>query len=408
MSMQNCPPVPARGALALPARLPRTAAFYLLASITVSFLAGSMAPTPLYPIYQAQWGFSALTVTAIFSIYAAALLVSLLVAGRLSDFIGRRPVLIAATLGQFVTMGLFISADGPQGLMLARLVQGLVTGAALGAIGASMIDLDKKLGPSANAITPMTGTAIGSVAAGLMAHFLPAPTTLIYVALAAVYLVQAAGVVWMSETVTRRPGALASLAPRLALPLPARKPLSLAAPVLVAAWSLAGFYAALAPAVMRVVFQQDPSLGGGSVAFALAGSGALTVLISRRLPARAVMTYGAAALATGALVSVLSLAPHSLLGFLVGTIIAGTGFGAGFQGAVGTVAPAAQPHERAGVLSVLFVLSYVAMGLPAVVAGLFLAHGSALMLTAQGFGGFVAISAGLALSARALGAVRGA
>lgn len=66
----------------VPARqLTGRAAFFLLASITVSFLAGSLAPTPLYPVYQAEWGFSALSVTEIFGIYALALLGSLLVAG---------------------------------------------------------------------------------------------------------------------------------------------------------------------------------------------------------------------------------------------------------------------------------------------------------------------------------------
>ena len=408
MSTGNCPPLPAQGRIAaLPARLSPRKAFYLLASITVTFLAGSLAPTPLYPIYQAEWGFSALTVTMIFSIYALALLGSLLVAGRLSDFVGRRPVLIAATMGQALTMSLFISASGPDGLLLARFAQGLVTGAALGAIGASLIDHDKKLGPVANAIAPMTGTAVGGVVAGLMAHFLPAPTTLVYATLAVVYLAQAAGLFLMTETVTPRAGALASLAPRFAIPEAARNPIVVAAPVLIAAWSLAGFYASLAPAILRAAFHVDPSVGGGTAAFALAGSGALTVYISRSRKAETVMTWGAVALASGALISLLSLVPHSLVGFLAGTMVAGAGFGAGFQGAMGTVAPTARPHERAGVLSVIFVVSYVAMGVPAIIAGLIVACGADLMLTAQAFGGFVALMAGLALVGQMMNRARG-
>src|SRR5712671_6969972 len=103
-------------------------AFYLLASITVSFLAGSLAPTPLYPVYQAEWGFSALTTTLIFGIYAISLLGSLLIAGRLSDHIGRRPVLIVATLVQAVVMLMFAAANGVETLLLARVVQGIATG----------------------------------------------------------------------------------------------------------------------------------------------------------------------------------------------------------------------------------------------------------------------------------------
>src|SRR3979490_1108908 len=100
-------------------------AFLLLASITVSFLAGSSAPTPLYPLYMAQWGLTPLTVTVIFGIYALAVLLALLVAGRLSDHLGRKPVLLTATLAQAVTMLLFVTATGLTGLLVARVLQGL-------------------------------------------------------------------------------------------------------------------------------------------------------------------------------------------------------------------------------------------------------------------------------------------
>jgi MFS family permease len=87
--------------------LSRAASLYLLASITVSYLASSSAPTPLYPIYQAEWGFSTTAISFVFGIYAIAVLAALLLAGRLSDHVGRRPVLIVATAIQVATMFLF-------------------------------------------------------------------------------------------------------------------------------------------------------------------------------------------------------------------------------------------------------------------------------------------------------------
>ncbi len=118
-----------RTAVAHAPRLSPATAFYLQASITVSFLAGSSAPTPLYPLYQAQWGLSPVTITEIFGIYALAVLAALLVAGRLSDHLGRRPVLRAATIAQAVTIALFATVDSVGGLMAARVLQGLSTGA---------------------------------------------------------------------------------------------------------------------------------------------------------------------------------------------------------------------------------------------------------------------------------------
>src|SRR5206468_8602598 len=172
--MNNCIALTAIDVASARSFSPRVS-FFLLASITVSFLAGSLAPTPRSPVYQAGWGFSALTTTEIFGIYALALLGSLLVAGRLSDHIGRRPVLIIATLVQAVVMLMFATANGVAALMLARVVQGLATGAALGAVGAGMLDLDKTRGPVANAVTPPLGTGAGGLLAGLLVHYLPAP-----------------------------------------------------------------------------------------------------------------------------------------------------------------------------------------------------------------------------------------
>ena len=123
--------------------LSRAASLYLLASITVSYLASSSAPTPLYPIYQAEWGFSPIAISFVFGIYAIAVLGALLVAGRLSDYVGRRPVLIVATAIQAPTMLLFAFADGLSDLIAARVIQGLATGAAIAAIGAGMLDMDK-------------------------------------------------------------------------------------------------------------------------------------------------------------------------------------------------------------------------------------------------------------------------
>ena len=88
-------------------RLSQGTAFYLQASIILFFLAGSCAPSPLYAVYQAAWGFTPITITLVFGIYAFAVLAALLVFGSLSDYVGRRPVLLVATLIQAVAMSIF-------------------------------------------------------------------------------------------------------------------------------------------------------------------------------------------------------------------------------------------------------------------------------------------------------------
>jgi predicted MFS family arabinose efflux permease len=366
--------------------LSKGAAFYLLASITISFLAGSSAPTPLYALYQAQWGFSPITVTIIFGIYAISVLTALLFVGRLSDHLGRRPVLIAATAVQAATMVLFATASGVGDLVLARIIQGLATGAAVGAVGAGMIDLNKERGATANAVAPAFGTATGGVLSGFFVQYLPAPTHLVYAVLGTIFVLQGIGVALMADTIAPAPGALASLKPQLNLPTATRAPLLLALPVLVASWALAGFYGSLGPMLVRGMLGVDSALLGGLTLFVLTASGGLAVLVLQHREARTMMTLGASLLAAGVGVAVWSLPHHAIAAFFAGTSIAGVGFGTGFQGAVRSIVPFAAPHERAGVLSIVFVVSYLSMGVPAIVAGMLVARHGNILGTGEEFG----------------------
>lgn len=370
----------------------------LLASMAVSLLAGSSAPTPLYSIYQAKWGFSPITTTVVFAVYAIAVLVSLLVVGKLSDHVGRRPVLLVALAIQVVAMVVFATAGGVPELMAARIVQGLSTGAALGAIGAGMLDINTSSGTLLNAMAPITGTATGGLVAGFLVQYLTAPTRLIYWVLLAVFVVQAIGVGLTRETANRSAGALASLKPDIKLPRDVRRPVLVAIPALVAVWAIGGLYASLGPALVRELSGSNSHVLGGLPLFALAGSGAVAVLFFRATRPEHVMAIGLGAVLAGIGVVLIAIVTTSVTGFFIGSIIAGVGFGAGFQGSIKTVLPKAAAHERAGVLSLIYVVSYLALGVPAVIGGVLVVHAGGLLTTAREYGIAVMVLAALALA----------
>ena len=380
----------------VPRRLPSNAAFYLQASILVFFLAGSSAPTPLYALYQARWGFSPITTTIVFGVYALAVLTALLVVGSLSDHLGRRPVLLVAVAAQAVTMLIFTTADGVPTLLVGRVLQGLSTGAAAGAIGAGLLDLHKAKGTLANAVAPLLGTASGALGSGLLVQYLPAPTHLVYLTLFGIFVVQEIGLLFMAESTTRRPGALASLRPQFGLPDAVRRPALLAIPMLVAVWALPGFYGSVGPALIRRISGSNSAVLGGLGLFVLAAGGATAIALLRTASARREMLVGLAALLTGVGATLGAIASSAAIPFFAATAVAGAGFGAGFQGAIRTVLPLAGAHRRAGVLSILYVVSYLAMGLPAVVAGFLVVH-AGVVTTAREYGLGVLVLAGIAL-----------
>jgi MFS family permease len=303
---------------AAPARHAQTRpglALGLLASIIVSLLASSSAPTPLYATYQARWGFSPITTTVVFGAYAVAVLVALLIFGRLSDHVGRRPVLFAALAVQAATMVVFAYAGDVGVLIGARIVQGLATGAAVGAIGAAMLDVDRARGTVVNSVAPGFGTAAGALASALVVRFLPAPTHLIYLMLMAVFLLQIAGVALLRETVAAKPGAFAAMVPEVRIPRRVRRPMMIAAPVMFAVWALAGFYGSLSPALTAGLVHSRSALYGGLGLFTLAGVAAVSVLLMRDVRVRPVMYVGTGALIAGVIGTLLAVDAGSTLGW---------------------------------------------------------------------------------------------
>jgi Major Facilitator Superfamily len=368
----------------------------ILGSLVVTFLAGSSAPTPLYGTYQAMWGFSAVTTTVVFGIYAVAVLLGLLYLGRLSDHMRRKPVHYIALGFQLVAMALLATANDVAMLLGARVVQGVSTGAAMAAVGAAMLDVDRLRGSVTNAVAPGTGTATGARASALMVVALPAPTHLIHITLAAVFAAQAVLLRLVPETASRRPGPFRAVRPTLTVPDEVRGRVLAAAPVLFAVWALAGFYGSLGPGLVSTLTGTESIVLGGTALFVLAGIAALAVFVLRRVTPPRVLMVGIGSLIAGVVVLLAGVHAGAPVAFFVGTAIAGVGFGSGFQGALRLVLPTVQPEDRAGTMSVLYIVSYLGMGVPAVGAAELVVHGSALVDAATAYGAVVVGLAALA------------
>ncbi|MEU0679378.1 MULTISPECIES: MFS transporter [Streptomyces] len=264
----------------------RAASFGLDASVLVALLAASSAPTPLYPLYQDQWGLSSLAVTVVFSAYALALLSALLTTGTLSDHLGRRPVLAGALGAQAVAMVLLASADDAVTLTAARLLQGAATGVATSAAGAALLDLENPRRPGRSALTntiaPVVGMAAGVLTSTLLVRFAPSPTVTVHALMAALFAAQAIAVTFTTETAGRRAGALRSLRPRLAVPPAVRRTLLTTGTAVVAVWALGGFYSSLGPALVRLAAPDAPQATLGTVFLTLSAAAALTMWVLRR------------------------------------------------------------------------------------------------------------------------------
>jgi MFS family permease len=387
-------------------RTRRASGFGLAIAAVVALMAGASAPSPFYPVLQAELGFSAPTMTAIFAVYALALLLTLLVAGSVSDHVGRRPVISLGFVVLAASMVVFWHADSVALLFVARVVQGIAAGLLMSTLSAAVVDLEPPRRPGSaatfNSIMPLGGLALGALLAGLLLDQSSSAVTVVFGTLTAVYLVVAAAVWLVPETSPRHEGAWSSLVPRIGVPQPSRAPFLRSAPALFAGWATSGLYLSLGAPLVAQELGGTNHVEQGLVVAVLTGTGALACFVVRGWSSRHITLYGTTALAVGTALTLVALAAGSYWGFIAAAVVAGTGFGSSFLGIIGSVTPSAPPHQRGELFAAVFVVSYLAFGIPAVVAGIAAPH-IGLAETTFIYGGLVVALSAAAAALRKLG-----
>jgi MFS family permease len=355
--------------LTLPAGLALTGGAITFTSL---YLAAGVL-TPLLVVYKEQWEFPAALLTLAFAVYAGGFLAALLTLGSLSDHVGRRPVLVGALIIQLASNVIFLVAPDIGWVIAARIVQGVATGAASSALTAALVELAppnrKRLGTILGSVSVTGGLAVGSLVAGLAIQLTTTANSVIFSVLTVITILGTLVIALSPETVSRTPGALRSLAPRVAIALPARREFAAAAPVIAAIWMLAGLSGGLAPSMVRSVFHLNSGLLNGLSGFIAPATSVVIGLAFARVDPRRAMTIGIYTSIIGALGIIGGVFAGSLAIMFIGQAIAGVAFGASFTAALRLIFPLTAAHQRAAVVAGIYIVSYTAFGVPIVIAG---------------------------------------
>jgi MFS family permease len=347
-------------------------AYALVAAVIGLALFASGTPSPLYETYRDLWRFSPVVLTLVYATYAFGVLATLVLAGRVSDEVGRRPVLLVALTTLMGATVLFMVADSVAWLFVARGIQGLATGLALGAASAALLDLHPRRDPAGvgltNGVVSAGGMGLGVLVSAAIVEVLPAPRVLPYVLLFVLFAVAALGALLMPEPVTDR-SRLRLTPQRPSVPPAVRRAFMLAALGVISSWSVGGLFLSLGPELSGTLFHTPDHLVAGLCVFALAGSAAAAQLAFGRSAPWAGAAAGSVALALGMVLIVVAASVDSSALYLAGAIIGGAGFGVAFLGALRVLSAAIPPESRAEVMSAFYVVAYLSLSVPAIIAG---------------------------------------
>ncbi|WP_406237997.1 MFS transporter [Nocardia sp. NBC_01009] len=310
----------------------------------------SNAPTPLYVVWQRSLGFSSGTLTAIFACYIVGLLGALLVAGVVSDRLGRKPVLLPALALAMLACVLFATATSVFVLALARLLTGIGVGAAVSAGMAAVTDVGgperKRLAALAASAAMVLGAGFGPLLAGVFSEILPGPTVTIFVVEFA--LLVSASMVVARLRLSKGAGGRGSWIRIPAVAPGGRTAVLLGFAVFAPGITATSFVLSLGPSLLSNLLGATNRVVAGGLAFVMFLGATGIQFAVRRLPIRTIMVGSAIATTASMIALTVSVSTVSIVLFGMAAVLAGLGQGMGqFAGltAISAAVPAARLAE---------------------------------------------------------------
>lgn len=361
------------------------AGFWLIALAFVTAMAFSTVPTPLYPLYQERDGFSTLTITIVFAVYAVGVLASLLLAGHVSDWIGRRRALVAGLALELGSAALFLAGPSLAVLLAARLVSGLGIGLITATATAYLHELHAAHRPDApprrfeivSTAANIGGLGLGSLITGFLAQYLGAPLRLPYLVFGGLLIVGVAAVALSPETVRTRPLRGTYRPQRVGFGQGDPASHVAAAATAFSSFAVFGLFTSLSPGFVGATLHHPSRALAGAVVFVVFGGAAAGQTLTDRLGARVRENAGLIAQAAGVVLLAAGMRAASLALFLIGGLLAGVGAGVLFKAAVGAFTAMAEPGRRGEALAGLFLIAYLGLALTAVALGFAVRHADA-------------------------------
>lgn len=341
-------------------------------SLVVTFLA-SGAPIPLYGIYQAVDGITYFELSLSSVVYFVGAVSALLFFGRLSNHYGRKTISLLTLLFAAIATASFLNVHSAIPLLVGRLAQGIASGLASTALAAWVVDhadaVPSWVAPAVISCGPMTGLTIGGIGAGILVEYAPMPRQFSFYIVLVLLALSALFICFSTETMEKHSGALRSLKPHFALPPKARAAFPVAAVTFVCTWSLGGFFQAFGPAIAKTQLNSPSAVAAAFVFASIMAPSSLGASIAGKTTPKKAQRFFMLGFTVFVLGLLVCMKLGVLLPYLIMSVLAGIAQGGVLSGSIQSMVQGLAKEQRANVLSVIYVTSYIGAAVPTLIAG---------------------------------------
>jgi len=349
----------------------RRVAYGLILTLAAIGLGVSGLPAPLYGLYESRWHLSPLTTTIVFAVYAVAALAAILVAGKVSDVVGRKPVLLVAGAGLIVGLVVFMTAQDVAMLLVARAIHGLSVGSIVVASAAALLDLRPGHGARSGQLSGVmfnVGMAVAISGSAVLAQYVSEPLLTPYAVVSVICLLAVIGVALLDEThLERQPAKIRVAKP--SIPASIRADFWFAALGVMASWSVLGVLLSLYPTLASTSTHIHNLAFGGAVVATTAATAAVAQFFGSAFTPRTSAIIGDIGMAAALGLSIPAINSHQWGWIVAAAVVLGGTFGLGFGGSIRHLSNVVPESARGETMSAYYLLAYTAMAVPTILAG---------------------------------------
>lgn len=352
--------------------LSRRGTFLVAALVVALALWASGAPSMVYPVYVSEWALSPVVITSIFAVYPVSLVIVLVIFGSISDYVGRRRMLLIGVAVIAAGILVFALASSVGWLFVGRVLQGIGVGLAMSPASATLVDFagpgGARSASTVNTIAAASGLSLATIVGGALVEYAPLPAHLTFwvlFALAALLLIAVSFMPAHTRDESRgrwRPRAVS-------VPRGIRVPFTVGTLAIVAGFAMGALFLSLGSQIAKDLIHTRNAFIAGLVISVSALVMIGIAFVARSITPRLAIMAGGVSTAAGLLLVLPAAIFASLPVFVASSLLAGAGYGLLFSGGLSIISQNAPAHHRAGTLSASYLVSYTAQGLTAVGVG---------------------------------------